>query len=179
MAGHSHWKQIKIKKGLSDKKKGAAFSKLLNAITVAAKQDPSPQFNPRLRSVIEKAKQSNVPKENIEKAIKKAEILSDELKEILLEAYGPGGVAILIEAITNSKNKTIQEIKLLFKELGLKWAEPGSVKWAFTEPDKNSLGYNAKFFQEISSSEKEKLLEIVKKLERHDDVQQIYHNTPL
>ncbi len=179
MAGHSHWKQIKIKKGLSDKKRGAAFSKLLNAITIAARPDPNPQFNPRLRSIVEKAKQSNVPKENIEKAIEKATVLNNELEEITLEAYGPGGVAIFIEAITNNKNKTIQEIKLLFKELRLKWAEPGSIRWAFTEPDKNNFEYNAKFFQNIDPEEKEKLLEIMKNLEKHNDIQKIYHNASL
>lgn len=178
MAGHSHWKQIKVKKGLNDKKRGAAFSKILNAITIAARRDPNPQFNPRLRSVIEKAKQSNIPKENIEKAINKAQTADNNLEEVTIEAYGPGGAAILIETITDSKNRTIQEIKLIFKELGLKWAEPNSVRWAF-EQNKENLEYKAKFIQNINAEEKKKLFEIINKIEEHDDVQKIYHNATL
>src|SRR3989344_3166194 len=110
MSGHSKWSQIKHKKGEADQKRGVAFSKLLNAISVAAKSEPNPDFNPRLRTAIEKAKEANVPKDNIERAINKAKE-GDALEEILIEAYGPEGVAVIIEAITDNSNRTISEIK--------------------------------------------------------------------
>src|SRR3989344_1522407 len=105
MSGHSKWHQIKHKKGAADQKRGVAFSKLLNAISVAAKTESNPDFNPRLRSAVEKARESNVPKDNIERAINKAKE-SSGLEEVLIEAYGPEGVAVIIEAITDNKNRT-------------------------------------------------------------------------
>src|SRR3989338_7322117 len=110
MAGHNKWKQIKVKKGVLDKKRSALFSKLLKAITVAARDEEKPEFNPRLKAVLERAKQANVPQENIERAIKKVRERAQNLEEILIEAYGPGGAAVIIEAITDNRNRTVQEI---------------------------------------------------------------------
>lgn len=180
MSGHSHWAGIKRKKEITDKKRGVLFSKLLNAVTIAAKKDPNPQFNPTLRSAIEKAKQNSVPQDNIEKAIKRASEKSVNLEEVLMEAYGPEGVAILIEAITDSKNRTVAETKKILSDHEAKWADPGSVLWAFDPPTGGTAdGYKAKFKNEISQNAKEKLQELIEALENHDDIQNIITNTDL
>ena len=127
MAGHSHWKQIKHAKGAADQKRGVLFSKLLRAISVAARSEPNPDFNPTLRTAIEKARAANVPQETIARSITRSgEGMS--LETLTLEAYGPEGAALLIEAITDGRNRTIMEVKTLLKTHGAKWAEPGSVR---------------------------------------------------
>lgn len=175
MAGHSHWAGIKHKKGVADQKRGKLFSKLLKAISVAARKEPNPQFNPRLRTAIEKAKSSNVPLENIERAINRA---SEEknLEEIIIEAYGPAGAALIIEAVTDNSNRTINEIKNLLKDGGGKFAEPGSVRWAFETPSGETADWKAKFPQKIEDAEKEKLQKLISVLEEHEDVQKIFTN---
>ncbi len=178
MAGHSHWKQIKQKKGTLDAKKSQIFSKLLNAIAVAAQQESNPQFNPRLRAAIEKAKENKVPWENIEKAIQKAKTNQEKLEEIILETYGPGGCAFIIEIITDNKNRTINEIKSLLKTFDLKLGEPGSVRWAFEFNNENQV-WQPKFKQEITQEDKEKIKKIIETLENQNDVQKVYVNTDL
>src|SRR5579864_153859 len=111
MSGHSHWAGIKHKKEITDQKRGKVFSKLLAAISAAAKPEPNPEFNPRLRTAILKAKEASVPQENIEHAIKRAAEAGAALEELTFEAYGPGGVAIIIHAISDNRNRTVQEIK--------------------------------------------------------------------
>src|SRR3990172_4352957 len=133
MSGHSKWSQIKHQKGIADKKKAVVFSKLLKAISVAAKSEPNPDFNPRLRTAIETAKQNNVPNDNIERAISKASEQKN-LEEITVEAYGPESVALIVEAVTDNRNRTIQEIKNILNENGGKMGEMGSVRWAFEQP---------------------------------------------
>lgn len=173
MAGHSHWAGIKHKKEVTDKKRGILFSKLLKAVTAAAKSEPNPQFNPRLRTAVEKARENNVPQDNIERAIKKAAEASENLEELVIEAYGPEGTAILIEALTDSKNRTIAEIKKLLNDHEAKWADPGSVLWAF---EKYEGEHKAKFPQEISAEAEEKLHLLVEALEEHGDVQKVTSN---
>ncbi len=175
MAGHSKWAQIKHKKGAADKKRGQLFSKLLKAISAAAKAEPNPQFNPRLRSAIEKAKESNVPQENIERAISKA---SEEknLEDLTVEAYGPGGVAMIITAITDNRNRTISEIKHLLGENGAKMANPGSVLWSFDQ-EPGTGNWVPKFPQEISEEIKEDINSLVSALEEHDDIQSVITNS--
>ncbi len=179
MSGHSHWSGIKRKKETTDKKRGALFSKLLNVVTITAKKEPNPQFNPTLRSAIDKAKQYNVPQDNIEKAIKRASEKSDNLEELTMEAYGPEGVAILIEAITDSKNRAVAETKKILSDHEAKWADPGSVLWAFDPPAGENANWTAKFKTEISASGKEKLIALIEELENHDDIQRITTNTDL
>lgn len=173
MSGHSKWHQIRQKKGIADQKRGALFSKLLAAITVAAKTEPNPDFNPRLRAAIQKAKKENVPAENIERAIKRASEAGQNLEELIMEAYGPGGAAILIEAATDNKNRTVPEIKKILNENGGKWAEPKSVAWAF---QKSADGWEAKFPQTISAEDKEKLIALISVIQEHNDVQKVYTN---
>ena len=111
MSGHSHWSGIKHKKRRRTKKRGLIFSKLLNAVSITARKEPNLQFNPGLRTAVEKAKENGVPAEKIETAIKRASSASDNLEELTMEAYGPEGAAIIIEAATDSKNRTISEVK--------------------------------------------------------------------
>ncbi|MBI2024531.1 MAG: YebC/PmpR family DNA-binding transcriptional regulator [Candidatus Harrisonbacteria bacterium] len=172
MAGHSHWKQIKQQKGRADAARGALFSKLLAAISIAAKTEPNPDFNPRLRSAIEKAKENKVPLENIERAIKKASEEKD-LAEFTIEAYGPEGIAIIIEGITDNTNRTTSEIRHLLDSNEAKMANPGSVLWGF---EKAEGGWKAKFPQAITSEGKQKLEDLVKILEDHNDVQKVITN---
>ncbi|MCD6412197.1 YebC/PmpR family DNA-binding transcriptional regulator [bacterium] len=135
MAGHSHWAQIRHKKAIEDKKRSQIFSKLTNLIAVAAREDPNPETNPKLRAAIEKAKEFNLPKENIERAIKRgAGILEGEkLEEIICEAYGPEGVPILIKAITSNKNRTLGELRGILNKYQAKLAQAGSVLYLFDE----------------------------------------------
>ncbi len=173
MAGHSHWKQIKGQKGLADERRGALFAKLLRAITAAAKGEPNPQFNPRLRTTIDKAQGANVPKDNIDRAVARAAGAAEALEELTMEAYGPGGVALLIQAITDNKNRTVAEVKSLLKDHGGKWAEPGSVRWAFEETGGEP---RAKFPQEVPEEAREKLAALLAALENSDDIQHVLTN---
>ena len=170
MSGHSKWAQIKRKKGVTDVKRGQIFTKLLRAISVAAKTDPNPQFNATLRSMIDKAKENNVPQDNIDRAIKKSHEIKD-VENLSIEAYGPEGVAILIEATTDSRNRTISEIKKILSDHDAKWADPGSVLWAFEKKDGT---YQAKFPQKISDENKNKLFSLLEKLDDHNDVDDIH-----
>ncbi len=176
MGGRS-FKQIKQEKGAADVKRGIVFSKLLAAVSAAAKAEPNPDFNPRLRTTIEKARAANVPLENIERAISRmtsGEIVSEEA---LFEAYGPGGVALLIEAITDSTNRTVAEIKLILRDNNGKWAEPGSVTWAFEPRMENEAPiWIAKFPLAISEADKESLRALISVLEAQQDVQRVYTN---
>ncbi len=174
MSGHSKWKTIKHKKEASDQKRGQVFSKLINAISIAARQEANPQFNARLRAAVEKAKENKVPQENIERAIKRASE-DKNLEELVIEAYGPEGAAILIEAVTDNKNRTISEIKKILSDNNAKFAEAGSVRWAF-EVSGNEGSWQAKFKQEISAVAKEKLISLISELESRDDIQGVYAN---
>lgn len=177
MSGHSHWAGIKHKKEITDHKRGKIFSKILSAISSAAKPEPNPNFNPRLRTMILKAKDLAVPQENIERAILKAKESVENLEDLIFEAYGPGGVALLIHAISDNKNRTVQEIKLILKEHNGKWAETGSVQWAF-EPKKDSFfEWESKFPIEITEEDKNKLADLIEILEENDSVQRVFTNT--
>lgn len=145
MSGHNKWSQIKHKKAATDAKKSNLFSKLAKQITLAAKEGGGdPAANAALRLLMEKAKAANMPTSNVEKAVKRGtgEIAGAEIKPFLYEAYGPGGVALLIEGASDNLNRTTSEIKHLLTKLGAKWAEAGAVSYLF---DKKSLfGINAK-----------------------------------
>lgn len=134
MAGHSKWKQIKRQKGITDGKRSQVFTKLGREITVAARHGgPDPEMNPRLRLAIEKAREANMPKENVERAINKGSGESGDavLEEIVYEGYGPGGAAIIIETLTDNRNRTVSEIRNAFAKAGGNLGEAGSVAWIF------------------------------------------------
>jgi YebC/PmpR family DNA-binding regulatory protein len=132
MAGHSHWAQIKHKKAALDAKRGQIISKLIRTITIAAREGNNPETNYKLRSAIERAKEFQVPLENIERAIKKGENREDNLEEIIFEAYLED-VQILIKAITDNKNRTLGDLRHLLNRFNGRLAEPGSVIWNFKE----------------------------------------------
>ena len=133
MSGHSKWAQIKRQKGAADVKRGKVFSKLSKMITIAARDGGSPEFNPSLRIAIERAKKENMPADNIEKAIKKGlgGLEGVRVEKALYEAYGPGGVALIIECTTDNLNRTVSEIKHILSANGGRLGETGSVKWMF------------------------------------------------
>jgi len=134
MSGHSHFHNIKIKKGAEDAKRSKIFSKLSKEISVAAKDGGSDTtFNAKLRSVVEKAKSMNMPADSIDKAVKKGsgELEGFTYEEYLLEAYGPGGSAVMIEGITDNKNRTLGELKLIINQRGGKSVNEGGIKWMF------------------------------------------------
>ncbi len=134
MSGHSKWSTIKRKKGAADAKRGAIFTKVANMITIAAREGGGdPDGNPKLALAIEKARGVNMPKDNIERAVKRGtgEIGGDTIEEMNIEAYGPGGSAFIIKAITDNKNRTISEIRNILAKHDGKVAETGSVAYQF------------------------------------------------
>jgi YebC/PmpR family DNA-binding regulatory protein len=134
MSGHSKWSTIKRKKGSVDAKRGKIFSKLTKEITVAARLGGAdPTGNPRLRAAIAAARQENMPKDNIQRAINKGagEGGGSNLEEVIYEGYGPDGVAIMVESLTDNKNRTVSDIRHLFTKYGGSMGEPGCVAWMF------------------------------------------------
>lgn len=134
MSGHSKWATIKRKKAVIDAKRGKIFTRLLREITIAARDGGGdPAGNPRLRLAIDNAKGQNMPADNIERAIKKAtgELEGQVLHEVLYEAYGPGGIAILVEVVTDNKNRAVAEVRHIFSKYGGNMGESGSVAWMF------------------------------------------------
>ena len=134
MSGHSKWSTIKRKKGANDAKRGKIFSKLIKEITVSARQGGGdPDGNPRLRSAIAAAKAENMPKDNIERAIAKGSGGGDgdAYEEILYEGYGPGGVAVLVECMTDNRNRTVADVRHFFAKSNGNLGENGCVAWMF------------------------------------------------
>jgi YebC/PmpR family DNA-binding regulatory protein len=134
MSGHSKWSTIKRKKGAVDAKRGKIFSRLTKEITVSARLGgPDPDGNPRLRAAIAAAKLENMPKDNIQRAINKGtgEGGSSNLEEVIYEGYGPEGVALMVESLTDNKNRTVSDVRHLFTKYGGSMGEPGCVAWMF------------------------------------------------
>ncbi|MFO7773233.1 MAG: YebC/PmpR family DNA-binding transcriptional regulator [Dehalococcoidia bacterium] len=134
MSGHSKWAQIKRQKGVADARRGQLFTKLAREIIVAVRQGGSnPESNFQLRLAVQKARDNNMPSDNIERAIKRGsgESEASALTEVKLEGYGPGGIAILVEALTDNRNRTIQEVRRVFTRHGGNLGESGCVSWLF------------------------------------------------
>ncbi|UCD55263.1 MAG: YebC/PmpR family DNA-binding transcriptional regulator [Candidatus Omnitrophota bacterium] len=134
MSGHSKWASIKHKKGAADAKRGRLFTKLIREITVAARHGGGkPDANPRLRLAIQRAKDANMPQDNIDRAIKKGtgELEGVNYEEVTYEGYGPGGIAIMVEVLTDNKNRATSEIRNIFSKKGGNMAGSGSVNWIF------------------------------------------------
>jgi YebC/PmpR family DNA-binding regulatory protein len=148
VSGHSKWSTIKRKKGAADAKRGKIFTRLIKEITVAARMGGGdPEGNPRLRSAIATAKSENMPKDNIERAIKKGtgELEGAVYEEISYEGYGPGGVAVLVDCMTDNKNRTVADIRHAFSKSGGNLGETGCVSWMFDKKgsilvDKDTIG---------------------------------------
>jgi len=134
MSGHNKWSTIKHKKGAADAKRGKIFSKLIKEITIAARVGGGdPDGNPRLRTAINAARAANMPKDNVDRAIKRGtgEIAGVSYEEVIYEGYGPGGVAVLVEALTDNKNRTVAEIRHIFDKYNGNLGESGCVAWMF------------------------------------------------
>ena len=177
MSGHNKWAQIKHKKAITDAKKSKVFSKLVRFISVEAKLAKGDVNAPGLRAAIEKAKKVNMPSENIEKAIKKASEPGTEMDTITYEAYGPGGVGIIIETLTDSRNRTAQDIKHILSENGFALAGVGSVVWSFAkEKTAEGIIWKPNMPVPVSDVDLELLEKLVNDLEENDDVQDVYTN---
>ena len=134
MSGHSKWSSIKHKKAATDAKRGKIFTKVIKEITVAARMGGGDiETNPRLRTAVQAAKAENMPKDNIERAIKKGtgELEGVSYEEIIYEGYGPGGAAVLVESLTDNKNRTVADIRSIFGKNGGNLGENGCVAWMF------------------------------------------------
>jgi YebC/PmpR family DNA-binding regulatory protein len=153
MSGHSKWSTIKRQKGAQDAKRGATFTKISNAITIAVKQGggvSDPDQNPRLRLAVELARSNNMPKENIERAITRATAKgAGELTEVTYEGFAPGGVSVMIEAVTDNTNRTTSEIKSLFNKSGASFAGPGAVAYQFEQSGEISINKNGHSLDDI------------------------------
>lgn len=146
MSGHSKWSTIKRKKGAIDAKRGKIFTKLIKEITVAARMGGGdPDANPRLRTAVLAAKSENMPKDNIERAIKKGtgDLEGVNYEEILYEGYGPGGVAVLVETMTDNKNRTVADVRHYFSKSGGNLGESGCVAWMFDKKGVIVVGKDA------------------------------------
>ncbi len=150
MSGHSKWNTIKRKKGAADAKRGKIFTKLIKEITLAARLGgPDQEGNARLRQAIIAAKEENMPKDNIDRAIKKGSGGADgsaSFEEVIYEGYGPGGVAVLVEVLTDNKNRTVAEIRHIFSKHGGNLGENGCVSWIFEK--KGSILFDKKAVSE-------------------------------
>ncbi len=157
MSGHSKWHSIKHKKAIVDAKRGKIFTKIIREIIIAARLGGGdPEKNPRLRKAIEAAKDANMPKDNVERAIKKGtgELEGESFEEITYEGYGPGGVAVYVDATTDNKNRTASEIRRIFSKHGGNLGESGCVSWMFKR-----RGYIT--VEKSKAPSEEKLFEIV------------------
>ncbi len=172
MSGHSKWSQIKHRKGISDQKKGQIFSKLANKITIAAQSGTDPSANYRLQSAIDEARTANMPKENIERAVKRAaEKDAASLNEVMVQAMGPGSVAVAIEAITDNKNRTIADIKNILAKNGFKMVPENSLNWIF------EANWTPKTPLEINDpAMRQKFDKLLEELAADDDVENVYSN---
>ena len=155
MSGHSKWATIKHKKAATDAKRGSLFTKLIKEVTVAARGGGNPDTNPRLRVAIERAKESSMPADNIERAIKKGtgQLEGISYEDIALEGYGPGGVAIYVEGVSDNKNRTTSEVRTIFTKRGGNMAGAGSVAWMFEKKGYIVVGK--------STIDEDKLMDIV------------------
>lgn len=179
MAGHSKWAQIKRGKAVTDAARSRVFSRFAREISIEAKKAGGSLTSPGLVAVIARAKAANMPKDNIERAITKGSAKdSAELDQLVYECYGPAGVAIIVDAVTDSRNRTTQEIKHLLSKNGYELLTPGAASWAFSSSpnaEGNRFTPNEPL-TEVSGEDEEKLGALLSVLDEHDDVQAVYTN---
>lgn len=172
MSGHNKWSKIKNKKAVSDAKKGKIYTKMAKVIAVELKKANGDAKAANVQAAVRKAREFNVPNENIERALKKNDN-AVAMESIMYEAYGPGGVALMIEALTDNRNKAAGEVKHILAENNSALAAPGSASWAFT---KTTEGYMPNTMTQISEEDGAKLDKLIEELEDNDEVQEIYTN---
>lgn len=179
MAGHNKWTQIKRQKGVADAKKSQIFSLLAKTLTMEAKRVGGDRNSPALRQAIEKAREANMPNENIDRAVAKAAGAGAEnFEEVIYETYGPGGAAIIIEGITDSKNRTSQEIKHLLSLHSASLGGSGSVTWAFTKLPSGEWTPN-NFLEITDEAAMQALVNLIDALENHADIKRVSVNVEL
>ncbi len=173
MSGHNKFSKIKHQKAANDAKKSKVFGKLVRFITVEAKKAGGNLKSPGLALAIEKARKENMPNDTIERAIKKASDNSAVMESIMYESYGPGGVALLIEVLTDNRNKASQEVKSILTKHGSELAAIGSAAWAFT---KGHEGWVANMTMPLEDADITTLQALVEELEENDEVQNVFTN---
>lgn len=177
MSGHNKWSKIKHKKAATDTKKSKLFSVLVKTIALESKNASGDKNHPKLKAVIDRAKAVNMPNENIERAILKGTSKdSANLESVIYEAYGPNGIAIIADGITDNKNRTTAEIKHLLSKNGGNLAVPGSTLWAFS---KNADGWQANNLIPLKEEDQPAVEKIIAALIDHDDIDNIYTNSGL
>tara|TARA_Y100000310_G_scaffold341647_1_gene441488 strand:- start:7039 stop:7572 length:534 start_codon:yes stop_codon:yes gene_type:complete len=175
MSGHNKWSKVKHKKAATDAKKSKIFSEIARQITTEARKSGGDKTAPGMRALIDKARAENMPNDNIDRAIAKGiGITSGTAFEVVYEAYGPGGSALIVEGVTDNKNRTSNEIKHMLTKKGLQLAQPGSAQWAFTKTEDGKLIATTPL--SISPEDKTQLNELVNNLEDHDDIERVYTN---
>ncbi|MFM2339500.1 MAG: hypothetical protein RLZZ360_136 [Candidatus Parcubacteria bacterium] len=172
MSGHNKWSKIKHKKAATDAQKSKLFSKHALMITMESRRAGGNLSSPSLIAAIDRAKKDSMPKENIDRAVAKgAGAGGAALEEVVFEAFGPGGVGMIITAVTDNNNRTSPEIRHIFTKAGYSLGAPGTAMWAFT---KTSDGYIPMNPTEINDNDGEALANLIEALEEQDDVQEIY-----
>ncbi len=174
MSGHNKWSQIKRQKGVSDAKKSKIFSKFGRLLVIEAKKAGGNLSSPSLKAVIDRAKAANMPNDTIDRALKKAATdKSAAMDSITYESYGPGGCAIVIEALTDNRNKAAQEIKFILSKYGAALAGIGAATWAFK---KTGTSWEAQTTVPLEDADIETLEKLVDELEENDEVQEVFTN---
>ena len=177
MSGHNKWSQIKNKKGAEDARKSKIFSKFSRLITLESKKSNGSENAPGLRAVIARARAENMPGNIIERAIKKCgDKEARTLEEITYEAYGPRGSALVVECLTDNKNRTLSEVRQILLTHEASLAEKGAALWAF---DKKDTAWVPKTKISLSEEGSLKLKQLIEELEEDDDVQKVYTNCKL
>ena len=172
MSGHNKWSKIKHKKAATDAQKSKVFSKHAALIAMKSRKAGGDAGAANVIAAVERAKKDSMPKENIERAIAKGGAAGGAaMEEVTFEGYGPGGVALLIKAVTDNNNRTAPEIRHIFTKAGLELGTPGSAAWAFT---KTADGYAPNTPMELDDATGEKLAEFIERLEDNDDVTDVY-----
>lgn len=176
MAGHSKWAQIKRQKAVTDAARSRVFSKFAKEIALEAKKAAGNLSSPSLSAVIARAKAANMPKDNIDRAVQKgASKDSGELEQVAYEFYGPGGIAIIVVAVTDSRNRTTQELKHLISKNGYELGAPGSAAWAFTkQPDGRYVPNEP--LTDVADGDEARLSELLTLLDEYDDTQEVATN---
>ena len=175
MSGHSKWSKIKRQKSVSDAAKSRVFSRFAQLIALESKKSGGDVTAPGLAGAIARAKAADMPKENIERAVTKGTSKeSSLLEEVVYEAYGPSGVAIMVRALTDNKNRTTQEIKHLLSKKGVQLAAPGAASWAFTKSTEEYVPNDPKV--SVAEDTETALVDILEGLDEHADVQAVFTN---
>ncbi len=174
MSGHNKWSKIKHKKAATDAQKSKIFGKYARLIAVESKNAGGDTNSPSLRAAIEKAKTANMPSDNIDRAVKKgAGDTGAQMEPVTYEAYGPGGCALIIEGLTDNRNRTSQEVKHALSKNGASLAEQGAASWAFT---KSTSGWEPNSTIPLNEDDEKKMERIIDELEDNDDVQEVFTN---